>query len=314
MVRPSIGRLGRRPAMLIVGAATRDVVADDPRGWRLGGGVSYGAMAAARLGAQVRALIGADAQAATAAEVELLREAGAEVRLVPLRHGPVMENRDTLTGRRQLVEQASDPLPVEALPAEWRNSPAVLLAPVAGELDAAWASAFPASVAVALAWQGLLRRLEPGQPVARLPLVPSPLVTRADVALVSADDAAPGSAPLAQLISRDGQQLVISHGVRGALHVARSGAGLRTRYLPPLPPRETFDSTGAGDVFLAAWFAALLAAGAARRPGDRAGPLAVAAAAASLSVLGSGIATLPGLGGVCRELASRGASVRRPNT
>ena len=46
--------------MLVVGAACRDITEDDPRGWRLGGGVSYSALTVARLGVPTRAVIGVD--------------------------------------------------------------------------------------------------------------------------------------------------------------------------------------------------------------------------------------------------------------
>ena len=47
------------PDIVVVGAASRDRVEDDPRGWRLGGAVSYAALAIARLGLRVGALVGA---------------------------------------------------------------------------------------------------------------------------------------------------------------------------------------------------------------------------------------------------------------
>ena len=36
--------------LVVVGAASRDITPDDPRGWRLGGAASYASLAAARLG------------------------------------------------------------------------------------------------------------------------------------------------------------------------------------------------------------------------------------------------------------------------
>ena len=48
-VRPHV----RGPEIIILGAACRDVAPDDPRGWRLGGGVSYAALATARLGLRI---------------------------------------------------------------------------------------------------------------------------------------------------------------------------------------------------------------------------------------------------------------------
>ena len=50
----------------MVGAAARDVDEADPRGWRLGGGVTYGALACARLGIRTAALVGVDPFAADA--------------------------------------------------------------------------------------------------------------------------------------------------------------------------------------------------------------------------------------------------------
>src|SRR4051812_4691090 len=89
------------PTLVIVGAATRDVAADDPRGWKLGGGVTYSAIAAAALGVRVRALVGVDAEAATASELDTLRGAGVDIVLVPLASGPIFDNRRTPSGRQQ---------------------------------------------------------------------------------------------------------------------------------------------------------------------------------------------------------------------
>jgi hypothetical protein len=72
------------PSVLVVGAASRDVTADDPRGWRLGGAVTYGALALGRLGFRVRALVGADAEAGSARELDLLRAAGVVIALARL--------------------------------------------------------------------------------------------------------------------------------------------------------------------------------------------------------------------------------------
>ena len=51
------------PEVVVVGAASRDVAADDPRGWRLGGGVTYSALTTARLGLRTAALVGVDGAA-----------------------------------------------------------------------------------------------------------------------------------------------------------------------------------------------------------------------------------------------------------
>jgi len=127
------------PTVVVVGAAARDITDDDPRGWRLGGGVSYSALTTARLGLRTGAIVGVDAEAAGAWELDLLRSAGVDVRLVPLQHGPIFVNIERPEGRLQECRNSSDPVPLAAVPPEWLAAPGWILAPVAAELPAAWA-------------------------------------------------------------------------------------------------------------------------------------------------------------------------------
>jgi sugar/nucleoside kinase (ribokinase family) len=302
VVGPSIGGLAgpTGPTVLIVGAATRDVDASDRRGWRLGGTVSYAAMAAARLGARVLALIGVDEQAATAEELDVLRAAGVDVSLVPLERGPLFENTQTATGRHQVVHEVSDLMPVAALPDEWRAAETILLGAVASELGADWAEPFPADSFVGLTWQGLLRELVPGRPVTRLPLSASPLVRRADALALSAEDARAGGPPLRELV-RDGQRLLLTHGEFGAAELWFAGDRLHGRAIPPIPRREPLDTTGAGDVFFTAWLVARALHPDLSRPGD-ARVLAAASAMASLSLTTKSLTDLAGRAELCEVL------------
>ncbi|MEX2546272.1 MAG: PfkB family carbohydrate kinase, partial [Chloroflexota bacterium] len=229
---------------------------------------------------------------------DVLRAAGVEVELVRLARGPVFDNHQTPTGRVQVAHSVSDAMPVEALPPAWRRAAAALLGPVAGELSDGWADAFPASAFVAVAVQGLVRSLSPGKPVLALPLRRGALVERADAMLISAEDVAAGAPPLSELL-HPGQQLVVTHGDRGALHIRPQQTGLRARYMPPLPRRTATDTTGAGDTFLAAWLAARLLSGA-----DDWRALAVAAAMASLSVERTKLEDTPTVAEVCRALVT----------
>jgi sugar/nucleoside kinase (ribokinase family) len=264
--------------------------------------VSYSALAAARLGVRVRALMGVDQAAAKAAEIELLRDAGVEVVLHRLASGPVFDNRSTADGRRQLALSASDYVPADALPDGWQTPDAALLAPVAGELADDWSRAFAPATFVAVAAQGLLRRLEPGKDVRPVALESGPLLDRADALAMSPEDVVAGAPPIRDWL-RPGQQLLLTHGRRGALTLSMTSAGLSGRHAPALPVREAIDATGAGDTFIAAWLAARLLVG------DGWRPLAVASAMASLAVTRVGLEAVPTAHDVCRELVRlRGSS------
>jgi sugar/nucleoside kinase (ribokinase family) len=302
---------GGSPLVVVIGSASRDLAASDPRGWRLGGGVTYGALTLARLGVPVAALVGVDRQAAGAWELDLLRDAGAVVRLAPLADGPVFENEEGPTGRRQVCHHVGGPITVTALPVAWRDAPGWLFAPVAAELPAAWADVPPPGARVALGWQGLLRRLTGGRPVRGLAPRPNRLLARADLVAVSAADLAAAarlSAWAGWMGARrpDQTELVVTAGARGGIEfrVADGRVWAVRRYRALASPRAV-DPTGAGDVFLAAWMAARLTTGLAHRAPAAGTALAVAAAAAGLVVEGPGVAAVPTLAQTAARLAGR---------
>jgi sugar/nucleoside kinase (ribokinase family) len=298
-----------RPLVLVAGAASRDISRDDPRGWRLGGGVMYGALTLARLGLRVRAAVGVDREAAGAIELDHLRAAGAEVHLVRLRSGPVFENLESPAGRRQRCLSTSESVSRAALPYGWADDlDAVLLAPVAGELDEAWASL--RTPIVALGWQGLLRELRAGADVVRRAPAQGALLGAATLVGASRDDFAAGTTAgaLATLLV-PGTWLALTEGEAGGriVRVDATGAARRPRRYPATPSERTIDPTGAGDVFLAA----LLAARLQRRLGPA---IPFAAAAASLVVEAPGLAGVPDRAAV-RARVSRAPSLasRRPS-
>ena len=292
------------PIVLVVGAASRDLAGTDPRGWRLGGAVTYVSLALARLGITVRALVGVDAEAATAAELDLLRDAGAIVTLAPLASGPVFDNVETSGGRRQRCLATSDAVPLTVLPRAWTDGhDALVLAPVAGELGEDWAG-FAAPI-VALGWQGLLRTLVAGGDVERRAPAPSPLLDAATLVVASRDDLPPTIAAdaLVSLIP-PAATLVLTAGEAGgrAFGPADGGGGSRAHWTyPAIPSDRTIDPTGAGDVFLAGMVAARLWPGLAPVPGLE-GELLLGAAAASLAVEAPGLLGVPDLAAVRRRL------------
>ncbi len=292
--------------VVVVGSASRDIVDDDPRGWRLGGGAPYSALALAKLGLRVRALIGADAEASRADELQHLIEAGVDLVVAPLARGPVFVNVETRQGRVQESHGSSDPVTVDALPSAWASSAGWLLAPVAAELPDAWAAVPAADARVCVGWQGLLRVLDGGGPVGRRAPGPSPIVRRADLVGVGRDDLDPAQDldELARLIGQGGT-LLVTNGVRGGMAIDVDDAGRPTRHRtwPAIPAVDVVDPTGAGDTFLAGVFAARVEP---RLIGGRADgnwDLRLGAAAASLVCEGPGLLGVPSRAAVARRMA-----------
>ena len=319
--RPDLGAGGPgagtgEPEVIIVGSASRDLAEDDPRGWRLGGGVTYAALASARLGIRTAAVIGLDSPAFESRELELLAGAGVALLRVHLPNGPIFRNVESPGGRVQTCVDPGCPLPLVAMPGAWRAARAWMLAPVAGELDDAWADPIPAEAFVALGWQGLLRRLRAGARVTRRAPAAGRLVRRADVVSLSEHDVAPGT-PLEDLAPflHPGAWLVVTEGPAGGhlADVVAGGLGRVVSY-PPIAAGRVVDATGAGDTFLAALVASIVGgtmggAGVRAGGGMAAGPpgpmpdLRFAAAAASFTVEGSGLEAVPDRAAVLRRLA-----------
>lgn len=292
------GRPGRAsrpevPDVVVVGSAARDIDEAEPRGWRLGGGVTYGALASARLGLRTAALVGLDPEALDAHELRLLEDAGVDLCRVPLPTGPVFRNVELPGGRVQTCLSTSSPVPVDALPDAWRRTRSWLLAPVAGEVPDTWADMPTEDAVVLFGWQGVLRRLATGERVTPLLPTPSRLLARSDIAGVSRHDI-PHDLLLADLLRmlRPGARLLLTAGERGGalLHLDDAGR-VRGRSYRPIPARAEVDPVGAGDATLAAILVARLALGAAARWEARATHLA--ALAGSLTVEGVGLPAVP---------------------
>jgi sugar/nucleoside kinase (ribokinase family) len=284
-----------RLEVLHLGSACRDVAPDDPRGWRLGGGVTYAALTTARLGLRTAAVIGVDAEAIRSAELDLLRAAGVQLLAIPLSEGPIFDNRETPSGRVQTCIAPGVPMPVVPLPDAFVAAEAWSFTPVAGEIGEGWARVIPDGAFVALGWQGFLRELVAGEQVRRSAPRASALLRRADLVGVSHHDVDPTTS-LAELtrLLKPGADLLVTRGEDGGLLV-RVGPTDPARVVRYRQTHATeVDPTGAGDTFLAALTASVLRpAIAGRRRARRAPDLRFAAAAGSLAVERVGLDGVP---------------------
>jgi hypothetical protein len=245
-------------------------------------------------------LVGVDRLAAEAAELAVLEEAGVSLRRVALDRGPVFENLEGDGHRRQRWLSLSDEIPLDALPQAWRGARAWLFVPVAGEVPVGWADVPGRRAAVGIGWQGMLREMAGDGWVSRTAPASSPLLRAAGIVCVSVDDLAP-DARLEDLrrLAPDAA-VVLTAGENGGI-VLREG---RLERYAALPSDRTVDPTGAGDVFLAALTVAWLLTGEA----VSAAGLRFAAAAASCSVEGVGLAGIPTRAQLAARLRSGSAA------
>jgi sugar/nucleoside kinase (ribokinase family) len=284
-----------RPHLVVAGSATRDLDPSDARGWRLGGAAVYAALTAARIGLEVSAFLGVDALTQEAAELALLRGAGASVHLQRTWASPVCENIERPDGRRQrLVARGArlhPPPDVESLaPDAW------LFAPVGDELGDEWAEVPRQDTLLALGLQGWLRHVAEDGTVTPSKDLPVAFRGRADIASLSVEDIIGDAALEApRALAKPGGIVLLTMGARGGM----ASDGGRLIAWPALDPAVATDETGAGDVFLGAYVAGRLMLG----PSRPRAVLWLAAAAASCSLEAGGLASVPTAAAVRRRLA-----------
>lgn len=264
----------RSPTVVVCGHVTLDVVA----GARLPGGSAwYAARALAALGARPLLLT------AAAADFPPDALAGIEAVVLPSPATTVFENAYGPDGARtQRAPSVAAPLDPAGLPGAWRGADALLLAPVAGELDPAALAAAAAARVVALGVQGLVRERRPDGAVTPRRWVPDPAALAGVHAAVLGDDDVRGQDGLVARLAAAVPLVAFTHGARGCELLVR---GRRAARVGVHPAREV-DPTGAGDVFAAGLLLALA------RGEDAVDAARLGAAAASIVVEGLGGAAL----------------------
>jgi hypothetical protein len=227
---------------LIVGHLTRDLTQNGPR---IGGTAAYAGLTAHALGLRVG----------------IVTSWGAEIPLGALKHIPIIsypsdhsttfENIYTESGRIQIVHTIAPDLDYYLIPEPWRLAPIVHLAPVAQEVEPDLVRHFPNSL-VGVTPQGWLRtwgkngRVRPSEwPEAAF------ILQQSGAAILSIDDVQNDETRIEEMASAS-RILVITEGAAGA-RVYWNGD---VRHFRP-PQENEIDSTGAGDIFAAAFLTRL---------------------------------------------------------
>jgi sugar/nucleoside kinase (ribokinase family) len=227
---------------LVVGHVAVDIV---PAGIQLGGTASYSALTAHALGMRVGIVT------SSAEDAPLQALGGITMVNIPAAHSITFENIKTENGRRQVLHHQAAPISLEHIPQIWRGAPIIHLAPIARELDSSLPEKLSASL-LGITPQGWMRAWdENGQVTATAWENNEQALRHAGAVVMSVEDVG-RDLELVEEMAHHTRILCLTEAEAGCvLH----WNGDRRRFRAPAM-NET-DSTGAGDIFAAAFFARL---------------------------------------------------------
>ncbi len=262
-----------QPDFLVIGHVANDLT---DKGYRPGGTVVYSGLTARNLGRRVGVITSAGPDFDLGQILE-----GIEVLCVSSPITTTFRNIYEEEGRRQYVYAVADKIRAGDVPLAWREVPIVHLGPIAGEIEEDMIDLFSSSL-LGLTPQGWLRRWdEQGLVLPCTWLGAGKFLTRVDVLILSEEDLAGEAGTLRSQVGIP-RMAVVTEGAKGAtVHYE----GITSHF----PARQTtaVDSTGAGDIFAAAFLVRLA------ETDDLHEAARFANVAASLSVERTGIASIP---------------------
>jgi hypothetical protein len=224
---------------LVIGHLTRDLTPDGPR---IGGTAAYAGLTAQALGLKVGIVT------SWGAELALGKLKSIPIISYPAEHSTTFENIYTENGRIQIVHTVAPGLDYHMIPEPWRAAPIVHLGPVAQEVEPSLVRRFPTSL-LGVTPQGWLRSWDAAGHVQTGEWPESAYILgQSGVAIISLDDVKNDESRIDEMASA-AHILVVTEGAAGA-RVYWSGDVRRYR----APQVEEIDSTGAGDIFSAAFF------------------------------------------------------------
>lgn len=227
---------------LMIGHVTRDIV---PGGSVVGGTASYSSRAAQALGMRVGIVTACE----TCAEEDELK--GIPIAGLFSDETTTFENIPTPQGRIQRIHSRAPILDLSLVPEQWRSAPIIHLGPVANEVDPGLVRAFP-NATIGLTPQGWMREWDSSGQV-RFRDWPEAgfVLERATAAVLSIEDIHNDESYVEEFASHI-RILAITEAARGARIYWNGDV---RRFTPPQV--NEVDSTGAGDIFAAAFFTRL---------------------------------------------------------
>jgi sugar/nucleoside kinase (ribokinase family) len=229
---------------LVIGHITQDLTPDGPR---VGGTASFSGLTAHTLGARVGIVTawGEETGAELLEDLLIINQ--------KCEHSSTFENIYTSHGRVQIIHHLAPNLDYYHVPEVWRDTPVVHLGPVIQEFNPNIVRNFPESQ-IYITPQGWMRRWdEKGKifwdewPEARH------ILRQASAVVISEEDVNYDSSYI-ELMAEAAPILVVTQGAEGASLYIEGEI-----YQFPAPEVIERDSTGAGDIFAAAFFLQLSA-------------------------------------------------------
>jgi hypothetical protein len=224
---------------LVIGHLACDLTPDGPR---LGGTAAYAALTGRALGLRVGVLT------AWGGEVPLDVLDGIQVRSVAAEHSTTFENVYTPEGRHQIIYHVAPDLMYENIPKVWRDTPIVHVGPIAREGKSLTDGRFSSSM-LGLTAQGWLRTWD-GDGRVHIGAWPEALhvLSKVNAAVLSIED-----------VGGDEEQIEAMANTCRVLAVTEGAVGARLYWNGDLRrfcalQVDEVDSTGAGDIFAAAFF------------------------------------------------------------
>ena len=228
---------------LAIGHICRDLI---PGGHVVGGAAAYTAATARALGCRAAAVTSSSPDEVWAADLP-----GITIYNVPAPATTVFENVYTPAGRVQTIHAVAAPLTVAAVPPAFARAPIVYLGPIANEIDPQLIEVFSNSI-VGIGPQGWMRRWDARGHVYQVDWDDAARTLPLAAAVFISFEDLPDRANVAEY-ARLAPLLVVTDGANGCSVYYRGEA----RHFPS-PRVQDVDTTGAGDIFAAAYLVRLL--------------------------------------------------------